>query len=91
METLYPLADGRAEALEFIIREDGEVTDVPLQDLSLKPHLLICAVNRKGRMILPRGQDSLQKGDSVVVITTRCGELKDIRDVLAGQGSGYGR
>lgn len=91
VETLYHLADGRAEALEFIIREDGEVTDVPLQDLSLKPHLLICAVNRKGRMILPRGQDSLQKGDSVVVITTRCGELKDIRDVLAGQGSGYGR
>lgn len=91
VETLYHLADGRAEALEFIIREDGEVTDVPLQDLSLKPHLLICAVNRKGRMILPRGQDFLQKGDSVVVITTRCGELKDIRDVLAGQGSGYGR
>lgn len=93
VETLYRLADDRAEALEFYIRESGEVTDVPLQDLKLKAHLLICAINRKGRMILPRGQDMLQAGDTVVVITTRCGELKDIRDVLQKQGSTstYGR
>lgn len=85
VETLYRLADGRAEALEFIIKESGDVTGIPLQELELKSHLLICAINRKGKTILPRGQDTLMAGDSVVVITTRCGELKDIKDVLKKQ------
>ena len=56
-----------------------------MQELELKSHLLICAINRKGKTILPRGQDTLMAGDSVVVITTRCGELKDIKDVLKKQ------
>ena len=36
VETLYNILDGRAEALEFSIREASAVTDVPLMDLDLK-------------------------------------------------------
>lgn len=82
VETLYRLVKGRAEALEFIIRESGEVTDIPLQNLELKSHMLVCAIHRNGRIIIPKGQDCLKKGDSVVIITTRCSELGDIRDIL---------
>ena len=46
VETLYQLFDGRAEALEFSIKDASEVTDVPLMNLNLKPNLLICAINR---------------------------------------------
>ena len=35
VETLYNILDGRAEALEFSIREASAVTDVPLMDLCL--------------------------------------------------------
>lgn len=82
VETLYRLVDGRAEALEFIIREKGAVTDTPLLNLELKPNLLVCAIHRSGRIIIPKGQDCLKVGDSVVIITTNCGKLKDIRDIL---------
>lgn len=82
VETLYRLVDGNAEALEFIIKGKSEVTDIPLQELQLKPHILVCAINRKGKIIIPKGQDCIQEGDSVVIITTDCGAYKDIRDIM---------
>lgn len=81
VETLYQLFDGRAEALEFSINEKSEVTDVPLMQLNLKPNLLICAINRKGKILTPRGQNMIKVGDTVIVVTTNRG-LNDIRDIL---------
>lgn len=88
VETLYRLVGDRAEALEFIIREKGEITDVPLNDLELKSNLLVCAIHRSGRIIIPKGQDCLKVGDSVVIITTSCGELRDISDILKKNSAG---
>ena len=82
VETLYRLVDGNAEALEFVIKGKSEVTDIPLQELQLKSHILVCAINRKGKIIIPKGQDCIQEGDSVVIITTDCGAYKDIRDIM---------
>ena len=82
VETLYRLVDGNAEALEFVIKGKSEVTDIPLQELQLTPHILVCAINRKGKIIIPKGQDCIQEGDSVVIITTDCGAYKDIRDIM---------
>ena len=59
-----------------------EVTDIPLLDLELKPGLLVCAIHRRGKVIIPKGQDCLMLGDSVIIITTSCNELKDISDIL---------
>ncbi|MBQ5600157.1 MAG: Trk system potassium transporter TrkA [Lachnospiraceae bacterium] len=81
VETLYQLFDGRAEALEFSIKDASEVTDVPLMNLNLKPNLLICAINRHGRILTPRGQNMICVGDTVIVVTTNRG-LNDIRDIL---------
>ena len=81
VETLYQLFDGRAEALEFSINEKSEVTDVPLMQLNLKPNLLICAINRKGKILTPRGQNMMKVGDTVIVVTTNRG-LNDVRDIL---------
>ncbi len=82
VETLYRLVGGSVEALEFIVREKSGITDVPLQDLELKSGLLVCAISRGGKIIIPKGQDSLRAGDSVVLITTKCGELRDLSDIL---------
>ena len=82
VETLYRLVDGNAEALEFVINGKSEVTDIPLLELQLNPLILVCAINRKGKIIIPKGQDCIQEGDSVVIITTDCGAYKDIRDIM---------
>ena len=81
VETLYNILDGRAEALEFSIREASDVPDVPLMDLNLKDNLLICCINRNGTILTPRGQNKIRVGDTVIVVTTNRG-LQDIRDIL---------
>ncbi len=81
VETMHRIAGGKVEALEFIIRENAPVVNVPLMDLDLKDDILIACIQRDGKIILPRGNDSMQVGDTAVVITTRNG-LRDIRDIL---------
>lgn len=80
VENLYTLEEGRAEALEFYIKEVSEVTGVPLLKMRLKKDLLICSITRGNQVIIPSGQDELRVGDYVVVVTThsRMGDIKDI-------------
>lgn len=81
VETMYRLVDNRVEALEFIIKEEAYYTNVPLKDLPTKPNNLIACIARNRQIIIPNGNDSLQKGDSVVVVT-RDKKVQDIRDIL---------
>lgn len=81
VETLHRISDNQAEALEFVIRDNFRMTEVSLQDLPLKPGILIASINRGGQIILPRGKDVIREGDTVIVITTRKG-LNDINDIL---------
>ncbi len=81
VERLYRLCDNRAEALEFVVREESPVIGIPIQDLRLKRNLLICSIQHKGKIITPGGQDRISFGDTVVVVTTNHG-LDDIRDIL---------
>ncbi len=81
VENLYKLEDGRAEALEFYIKEASEVTDIPLGKLRIRKNILICCINRRGQIIIPGGQDTLQVGDSVIVVLTHS-RLNDIKEIL---------
>lgn len=81
VERLYHILGNKAEALEFIVRENSAVTDKPLMELQLKRNLLIGCINRSGEIRIPRGQDSIQVGDTVIVVTSQTG-LNDIRDIL---------
>ena len=82
VKTLYRILDDRVEALEFNVYEKSAVTGVPLAQLSLKRNLLICCITRGSEIIIPRGSDSIQVGDSVVVVTLEHG-LHDVRDIVA--------
>lgn len=81
METLYKLADGRAEAMEFKITDAAGCTGAPLKDLKLKPNVLISALIRDGRIILPDGSTELSPGDHAVVVA-EAGRVKNIDDII---------
>ena len=81
VENLYKLEDGRAEALEFYIKEPSQVTDIPLEKLHIRKNILVCCINRGGRVTIPGGQDELHVGDSVIVVLTHS-RLNDIKDIL---------
>ncbi len=81
IETLYRMHNDRVEALEFVVKQDSPVLGIPLQELKLKPNLLISCINHKGNVVIPRGQSIIKAGDTVVIVTTMTG-LHDIKDIL---------
>ncbi|MGN0437350.1 MAG: Trk system potassium transporter TrkA [Lachnospiraceae bacterium] len=82
VETLYRILDDRMEALEFSIKQESKVTGTPLMDLKLKKNLLVCSIVRNGKIITPSGKDTIETGDTVIIVTTNKG-LTDIKDILA--------
>lgn len=82
VETLYKLMDDKAEALEFNVRDDAPLLNIPLKDLKLKKHMLIIGIARDGELITPSGLTEIHAGDRVVVITTTQG-YGDISEILA--------
>ena len=68
IENLYQLMDGRAEALEFIVRGEASYTGIPLKELRLKKNILLAGILRDRRAIIPAGDDMILPGDHVVVI-----------------------
>ncbi|MBE6616934.1 MAG: Trk system potassium transporter TrkA [Ruminococcaceae bacterium] len=81
IETLYKLMDGKAEALEFNVRQASKVTDIPLKDLHLKSNILIAGIIRGRKTIVPGGMDMIQVGDKVIVMTSGY-RLSDLSDII---------
>ena len=81
VETMYKINGDEAEALEFVVREDSDVTSIPLAELNLKNDLQIVCIGRRGKVMTPGGSDTIEKGDRVIVITKHKG-LTDLRDIL---------
>ena len=81
IETLYHMFDSRVEAIEFRVENESKVTNIPLMNLNLKKGLLISFINRNGSIIIPSGQDSIQVGDTVMIVTTHTG-FNSIQDIL---------
>lgn len=82
VESLRRIVDNRIEALEFIVREEAPYVGVPLKDLTISKNVLVAAIVRKGKAIIPGGFDSIQKGDSVVVITSELATVEDLDDIM---------
>jgi len=82
VETLYKIVGGQVEALEFKVKENARYTGVPLKKLAIKPNILIAGIVRDDAVIIPSGDDFIQKMDSVIIVTTNTaiGDLGDILD-----------
>ena len=84
VETLHQL--GGAEALEFRVAAH-HLTGVPLQDMPIRPDVLLCCINRRGKRIIPRGHDVLHEGDTVIVVSTFEG-MNDLQDIFLSTAGG---
>ena len=80
-ESLYKLAGGRAEAMEFTVNNDPSIVNIPFSTLSLKPNVLVAAIIRGSNIISPGGADCMKPKDSVVIITTLRG-VNDLHDIM---------
>lgn len=81
VETLYKLMDGKAEALEFKVQPDFKYVKTPLKDMNLISDVIIAGILRGKKIIIPSGNDIIEAGDRVVVMTS--GHiLHDLSDII---------
>lgn len=82
MNTLYRIADGKTEAMEFTVGPSTRHLNVPLRDLHLHKGILIAVIMRDGEIIIPEGSSCIQEGDSVIIIS-RDRPILDLNDIYA--------
>ena len=80
---IHTIADGRVEALEFVVDESTRNCGIPLKDLKLKPNLLLATISKDGQVEIPNGSSTIEPGNSVVVVTTRGSTLQSLNDIFA--------
>ena len=83
METLYRLADGEVEAMEFRMETGSALIGVPLRNLKLRPNILIGVVIRGTHSIHPDGATVIQPGDHAVIVA-RTGDVQGADSILEG-------
>lgn len=81
VEAVYKIADGKAEASEFIIKGSSKITDKPIKTLHIRENTLICTIIRHGKVIIPMGDDVITTNDRVVIATTGKGP-KYLEDII---------
>ena len=81
--SVHAIADGKAEAVEFLVDDATKNCDIPLKEIQLKKNVLIAVINRGTKTLIPSGNSHFQKGDSVVVVTSGRGILRNINDIFA--------
>ena len=82
VKTLYKIVNNQAEALEFLIPQDCTYTNIPLKDLPTRKGILFASIIRRGRVIIPGGDDHLEAGDSVIVIAVAEDFIKNLEDIF---------
>lgn len=69
-QTVHAIADGQAEAMEFVVDETFSRCGIPLKDLKTKKNVLIVSIARKNQTELPNGDSVLEAGDTVIVVAS---------------------
>ena len=81
VEKLYRLVDGKAEALEFIAKKGDPYIGIPLKKLNVRKGTLVAIILHKTKVIVPFGDDVIEAGDHVVIISTASG-ISDLNEVI---------
>ena len=84
IETMHKLAGGKIEALEFQVGEGARCIGIPLCELKLRRGVLISAIIRGEKTLIPNGLTVIEKGDHTVVVAP-AGMLKDINDMVGDE------
>ena len=82
MKTLYKIVNNQAEALEFSIPQEAFYTHVPLKNLNTKKGMLIAAIIRRGRVIIPGGDSHLEAKDSIIVVASSSDRISVLEDIF---------
>ena len=81
--TIHNIADGKTEALEFIIDKTAMNCGKPLKDIKLKKNVLIACITRGSKIEIPGGNSTFEVGDNVIVVGACDDVILQFNDIFA--------
>lgn len=82
--SVHTIADGQAEAMEFLVDEKTRHIGQPLKQIRLKPNVLLVSIAHGADTEIANGDSVFQKGDTIVVVDTNGQEIiRQINDIFA--------
>lgn len=81
VQRIFQIIDHSTEVLEFRATDSFKKFGVAIQNMELKKNLLVAGIIRNGILITPSGQDTIEKGDNVIIVT-KDDTLSSLNDIL---------
>ena len=81
--SVHTIADGQAEAVEFLVDSETRNCGIPLKQLRLKPGVLLVSITHGYTSQIPNGDSTVVEGDNIVVVTSGRGKLQQLNDIFA--------
>ncbi len=82
--SVHTIADGHAEAMEFLVEEGTRHCGKPLKEIKLKPNVLLVSISHGAANEIANGNSMFRQGDTVVVVATgRQETIKQLNDIFA--------
>lgn len=79
---MHRIVNGKMEALEFRATSSLAYAGKTLAEVDIKPGILVASINRNGNVIIPQGSDSIQPGDTVIVVTHADRNISDLNEIF---------
>ena len=81
--SVHAIADGQAEAMEFLVDEHTRNSGKMLKDIRLKPNVLVTSISHGATTELANGDSVFHQGDTVVVVTNGREVIRQLNDIFA--------
>ncbi|MDO5155022.1 MAG: Trk system potassium transporter TrkA [Eubacteriales bacterium] len=82
--TMHTIADGQAEAMEFMVDDNTQHCGEPLKNLPIRKNVLIACITSGRRTDIPNGDSTFRKGDRIIVVSSGDQVIKQLNDIFVG-------
>lgn len=80
--TVHPIADGQAEALEFMVDSATEHCGEQLKNIATRSDVLIACITHGKETSIPSGSSSFVPGDIVIIVTHGGHNIRSLNDIF---------
>ncbi len=80
--SVHAIADGQAEAVEFLVEKDTPNCGIPLKNIRTRDDVLISSITSGSKTIIPNGESTFASGDIVVIVTGGRGSIRQLKDIF---------
>lgn len=78
---VYGIAEGRCEAMEFLVDSDTKFCNTPLKKIKFRKNVLLACITHQNNIIIPNGDSEFVKGDTLIVVASEV-VIKNINDIF---------